>query len=180
MKQKTIRVLAAIAVALAAIACASPAWAYFTDNDQGTGGFTIPIVPDTEIDEPPVVEGQKVIRIRNTGTELEGDSEVPVMVRAKVYFGDNAKATVTLGEGWSGPTNPTGDGDIYEYSEVVPVDGTTTDLIVKVELPSAASETSPEGAELGDNFRVIVLYEATPYINYDADGTPHAVWTSNE
>ena len=178
MKRKTIHAIVALAFALVAALCASPAMAYFSDSQTADGGFVVPIVPDTDIHEDPVVGGEKIVRVRNKGTELQGDSEVPVMVRAKVYFGDNAEATAVLGDGWSGPANPTGDGDVYNYSKVLAVDEETTNLKISVKLPGK-SETNPDGPEAGDNFNVIILYEATPYIDYAADGTPTAVWTSN-
>ena len=162
MKNKTL-LLAFVAVALVAAMGIAPAWAYFTDSDTVAGAIPVKVKPKTDIYES-YKEGVKHVVVTN-----DADSSMPVYVRARVYASNVFTLTIS-GESWTGPTE-----EWYYYDGIVDPGGETTQLDIKVEFPPYKSATQPTGAEFGDNYNVVVMYESTP-VQYDAEGNPYADW----
>lgn len=148
------------------LACAAvPAWAYFTDHHEATGGFTIRLEPTTTVTET-YESGMKVVTIRNLDT-----SDVEVFVRARVFASNKLTPRVT----WQGDTWREGDDGWYYCVDALGVGEDAKPL--KVELPEMKSgnpEAEIAGLAKGDNFNVIVVYEATPV--YYEDGQAVANW----
>lgn len=165
MKRKTIRMAVLGAVAAAAVLGAriTPTWAYFTANTEAVGSKEVKVVPEPWIDEIWEENTKKVVIHSNA------DSEINVFVRAKVFANEKylAKGSPS-GEDW---TYNAADGYWY-YAHQVEPGGSTTSLDVKVEWP--AETITPEGStpidHTGENFNIIVVYEATP-VQYK-DGQP--------
>ena len=124
-----------------------PVYGYFTANTQSSGGLEIKPIDTTPHED--VVGNSKNLVITNNRRGA------PVYVRARGFSGDSsANLSYTPGEGWVDG----GDGWWY-YTPLLPPEsdeqsGRTTTLSVDI------SKVIPEGAEPGDNFNVVVVYEA--------------------
>jgi len=152
VKRKLI-VSIALAATLVCGASITPAMAYFTDNTEATGSIPIKIGTTTTIHEW-YREKVKYVKIGNSE-----DSDSPVWIRAKVQTNiEYSTEGADNPSNW--PSSPDAN-DWYNYS--TPVDPGEAAEILKVQLtfPTVKSETKP-GAEIGDNFNVIVVYESTP------------------
>jgi hypothetical protein len=137
------KILTALAILLVLVITVQSALAYFTTYVTAAGSVTLKLGEQTVIEEPDVQEWTKHIVI-----SAKEDSE-PVWVRAKAF----APAPYELqysGEGWTDG----GDGYWY-YNDIVTVDKSANELLVKI-------ENIPEEVEVGENFNVIVIYEAVP------------------
>jgi len=157
MKRKTIRMAVLGAVAAAAVLGAriTPTWAYFTANAEAVGSKQIKVIPEPWIDEI-WEENTKKVTIHS-----DANSEIDVFVRAKVYANEKYLAEGSpSGDGW---TYNAADGYWYYMTPLEP-GGETASLDVKVEWPSET--ITPEGStpidHTGENFNIIVVYEATP------------------
>jgi len=140
----------------------SPAWAYFTDSHETEGGIEISVEPSTEITETFDENGKHVTIINTSKT-------VPVWVRAKVYASaNNVKTSDTSGTNWT-----FGDDGEWWYWDYELQPGKTTDpLDVKITFKEAEKTviTFPDGTTEefinethdGENFNVVVVYEAVP------------------
>lgn len=171
MKRKLLPV-ASLVVALVLGMGIVPAGAYFTDSDAANGGIEVTVKPSTEIYEY-VNDGVKEVTIKSND-----DSKIDVFVRAGALTSLGLKEPIA-GTNWTGPDGadwlgPDGYGWYY-YSEPLAPGASTESLRVAVEYPKVKGEGDIEGAVLGDNANVIVLYESTPVL-YKADGTPYADW----
>lgn len=164
MKHKTL-LLASVAVALVMAMGIAPAWAYFTDSSTATGAMKVSVTPSTDIHEY-YQEGVKHVVVSNAD-----NATTAVFVRAKV-FASGVFSTDISGDSWSGPD---GEG-WYVYGDAVEPGGETTPLDVAITFPPVKSATAPNGAVVGDNYNVVVVYEAVP-AQYEADGTPIYDWT---
>lgn len=187
--------LAVLGVVLAVLVCGmniGSAWSYFTANASVEGALTIKVTPDTDITEE-WDDGTKHVVITNN------ENSVPVFVRAKVYANPKYIDTIA-GTNWVGPRD---DGWVY-YTEVVEPGSQTEELLVKIVFPVNPSTnlTNEEGGKAlegnatpeqraaleaaaeeaanreGENFNVIVVYEATP-AQYDADGNLLDPWDAD-
>lgn len=145
------------------------AWAYFTATYRAAGGLTIKVQPNTDIYEH-YGSGLKQIVITNQ------EDSVPVFVRAKVYAKPENLEYIA-GEGWS--ATPDAEGWYYYLADggvVQPGSETATALEVKISWPEGTTTVDEQGnviedvaAKMGEEFNVIVVYEATP-VQYDASG----------
>ena len=175
MKRKLIA--ASLATALALGATAVPAWAYFTDNTQATGGLNI-TKPTTNIKEV-WAESVKHVNIQNDAT-----SDTPVFVRARVFATSDLTQNVT-GSGW---TDLQADGWYYygtgtagaQLTSLAPGD-TANELTVQVSTPTEkhGADWNQEEYEVGENYNLIVVYESIPVV-YDANGQPVVDWSTAE
>ena len=155
--KKRISILLSFAL-LAGILCVSvpQALAYFTTYTDAAGVKTIVLGPETEIEEPSVTDWTKTVQISNTG-------EAPVYVRAIAYAPEGMTLTYS-GTGWTA-----GSDGYWYYGSIVEAGAKASDLLVKI-------GNVPEDAVEGDDFNVVVLYEATP-VQYDEAGAAYADWT---
>ena len=164
MKHKTL-LLASVAVALVMAMGIAPAWADFTDSSTVTGAMKVNVTPSTDIREW-YQEGVKHVVVSNAD-----DASTAVFVRARV-FASGALSTTVSGASWSGPD---GEG-WYVYGDAVDPGKETTSLDIAIKFPPVKSATEPTGAVVGDNYNVVVVYEAIP-AQYNADGTPIYDWS---
>lgn len=147
--------VAAITLLLATPAI-SPVYAYFTDQSYASGGLPVKAKPNTDIRE---WYGEKVKHV----TIFNKEESVPVFVRARVYAYAEYLDTVE-GSGWSGPNE---DGWYYYQDSLEPGEE-ANELLVKIKFPAGKETIGPDGSvieeydQTGENFNVIVVYEATP------------------
>ena len=153
MKNIKLKVLAFIAAGCVLAAGVGTAFAYFTDSTKAEGLYQIHLAPSTIITEPEVAAGVKHLVITNTG-------ESPVYVRATAFAGDNVTISYS-GEGWSQ------DGNYMVYDTILNGAEEANELLVNF-----SYDLEPE---IGDQYNVIVVYEATP-VQYDENGNPYADW----
>lgn len=165
---------AAVLIAAAGIA---PAWAYFTASDSAVGGIQISVAPTTDITEVFDSAG-KHITVVNDAT-----STVPVFVRAQV-FGDTNRLNTISGADWTGPMADDEGNTWYYYNLPVAPGDKTNPLDVSITFPRYSIETitNPDGSTTketkeheGENFNVIVVYEATP-VQYGSSGEQFQPW----
>lgn len=170
------------------------AWAYFTDQSYATGGLKIGVVPEPDIEEE-YDDREKHVVITNSP-----EADVSIYARARVFANPQyLEAGGIYGNNWT--TEPDADGWYYYLLPIEP-GGQSEELLVRIKFPvsdvdpSGATNasggvavdetTDPAAAEAiaearaeaeanraGENFNVIVVYEATP-VQYAADGTPLA------
>jgi len=134
--------LTAVLAAVLVMGSITPVYAYFTANAEARGGLPIKSI-DTTIKEK-VLNGEKQVTIYNS------ENGTPVYVRARGISGDaSANLTYTAEQGWIDG----GDGWWY-YSSILDSSETTTILTANI------SKVIPADAEVGDNFNVVVVYEA--------------------
>lgn len=160
----------------------SPAWAYFTDSHGTRGGVRVNVEPRTDIEEE-YGERVKHARIRNTS------KDVPVFVRARVYTNAAEYLGPVSGENWTSAPDAEG---WYYYGLVLdpydpeadpkpdPARSVTRPLDVAVNFKTRettriidADGTVSEFTNTvhdGENFNVIVVYEAVP-IQFDDGGS---------
>ena len=158
MKKNTIKILAIVTACLIAFAGVGTAMAYFTDYTKTEGLYKINLSPDTTIDEPQVAAGVKHLVVTNT-------NETPVYVRAKAFAGDDVTIEYTS-ENWA-----EGDGGYVYFNNILEAKAKTdgdNELLVKFTYNGT-------DVEVGDQYNVIVVYEATP-VQYDENGNPYADW----
>ena len=150
MKKKNM-ILAALACVMVLGATLGSALAYFTTYVSARGGVTIEFGGQTEIHEDPPTEMTKHVVI--TAKE---DSD-PVWVRARGYAPDGFTLDYS-GEGWTYNAEE----DFAYYAEPISKGGRTKTLDVHFNIP--------EDYELkeGTEFNIVVIYEATPYIEGQA------------
>lgn len=161
MKRKT-TLLAALAIASVLGMGIAPAGAYFTDSSTANGGIPIGITPSTDFYEW-YENGVKHLTVTNSA-----DASSPVFVRARAY---TSLPTTIAGSGWTAA-----DDGWYYYGPAIAPGGTSEDLTVTIQFPTIRSTDEPNGAEIGDNYNIIVVYESTPAI-YDAQGNPAPDWS---
>lgn len=162
MKRKA-TVLAVVAFVLVMCMGIAPAWAYFTDTTMASGSLEIGVKPSTDIHEE-YGEGIKHVTVKNND-----DASAAVFVRVRVYSPVECEVS---GEGWTGP-----DADWYYYGEAIDPGKETKVLDVKITFPKVKVEGETDGAMPGDNFNVVVVYEATPAV-YDDQGNPAPDWNN--
>ena len=157
--------LASVAVALVIAMGIAPAWAYFTDSSTASGTLTL----DSPKFVPDIKEwyGQRVKHVVITNSD---EATMPIYVRVRVYVPQALTAKIA-GTNWTGPVD-----EWYEYSEIVAPGGATGELTVELTFPPVQSPEAPKGAVVGDNYNVVVVYQATPVL-YKSDGTPYADWS---
>ena len=145
---------AAVALTVALGMGTTPAWAYFTDTHHADGGLPINTPTITTGIEEFYGNGQKHVTITN-----QDSSNVPVYVRAKV-FGAEELAVTADGTGWSGPDEE----GWYLYADPIEPGGSANELLVSIDLGKlpVKTESEAQGYVDGDNFNVIVIYEAIP------------------
>ena len=155
----------------------SPAWAYFTDSHGTEGGVRIFVEPRTDIEEEFDEKGKHAY-IRNTSTD------VPVYVRAKVYTNAAEYLGPISGTNWTSEPDPEG---WYYYNLVLdpydpedpPADPSKCiteplNVVVNFKTKETTKIINADGTvsehtnivHTGENFNVIVVYEAVP-IQYD-------------
>ena len=161
-KRKTV-VLAALSLVLVLCMGMGSAWAYFTDQSMAYGGLTI-TEPTTTIEEE-VGPGTKDITITNTS------ESAAVWVRARVYASKVLQPDAS-GDNWTGNIDTW-----YTYDVPLEPGEAAQPLHVTFKLKSKKHPVyEPEGAEDGDSYSVIVVYEHMP-VEYDANGQPKTpVW----
>lgn len=144
------KILATAAVVLPLSAGIGSALAYFTANTTAAGGYEVEVgAPSTDITET-FGDWTKHVSVTNTG-------EVPVYVRVRAFSGSQ----YTLSYDGSGWTLKNG---YYEYDTVLEVGATTSGLDIKI-------EGVPQDAADKDTFNVVVIYERTPAVQYNKDGS---------
>jgi predicted ribosomally synthesized peptide with SipW-like signal peptide len=154
MKKRTL-LMSALAVVLAAGMTIAPAMAYFTDHTEANGSVTVELGTQTTIDEE--IDGMnKIVTIHNDGPES-------VYVRVNAYAGSDLDLTFS-GEGWSARD---GEGWSY-YSGIIEAGQDSGPLTIAI-------DNLPEGAMVGDDVNVSVVYEATKVI-YDNDEAQAPDW----
>lgn len=149
-------------LAVIMILCVSigPALAYFTAYTTAKGSATMALVPKTDITEPTANSGKKELVISNTGN-------APCFVRVRAF----ASNGVTLNAETSGDWSSTGT-DCWTYGPVLMPGAKTSKLVITL-------GNLPQNPEIGDNFNVAVVYEATSALWDDASGTYYADWTKD-
>ena len=158
---------AAIALLLAMPSLA-PAYAYFTDQSNATGGLVLGS-PSTDIKE---YYGDKVKHV----VIYNKEKSTPVFVRARVYayeeYLDSVAGVEKENSAWSG-LQPDG---WYYYHGVLDPGDETEELLVTIKFPTGKEIVKPDGSvdyeeydQIGANFNVIVVYEAVP-VQYGPDG----------
>lgn len=154
MRRKPI-IAAALAVALVAGASIAPAQAYFTDTTQATGTVEIKFGTTTRIQE------WYAERVKHVSIGNDADSDDPVWVRAKMFVPAGIGYEVAFaGTEWV--TTPDANGWYYYRSTVAP-GADTSEFTVTLTFPTVKSDAQPDGdAVYGDNYNVIVVYEAVP------------------
>lgn len=156
MKRRNI-LLAALAMTLVLSMSIGPAFAYFTTSTSANGSFAIDVKSTTDITEQFDSWTKHVAVTNDEGSE-------PVYVRARA-FADSDHALTYSGTGWTAGTD-----GWYYYSAILEGGQSTGELLVAI-------GGIPENPEDGDNFNVVVVYEATP-VRYNADGSAQAAdWT---
>ena len=158
--------IALLAVLVLLVSTVGITVAYFSDRDATAGALTISLTPDTTIHEGTSDE-QKDVTIENTG-----DTDVVVRVQ---LFGPEGMV-VTPGDGWVQSTD-----GWYYYNEVLAAGGETkTAINAKIEFTGTDEEIARQKAELGDNYQITVIHEASvaTYAG-DAVDTPDG-WTLPE
>ena len=153
--------LALLAVFMILGASVGRAWSYFTTFALARGSYTIAMNEHTEIEEE-FSNWTKHLVISN-----KDDSE-PVMIRARGYCGDEYRLTYS-GTDWTEGT----DGFWY-YAKVVDPGYETEELLVKI--TDKDGNEIPKEQDKPAEFNVVVVYESTTVITYDADGNPKADW----
>lgn len=150
IKNKILIVIASVLVLSLSVGFAS---AYFSDHEAAQGAATIQLGGQTEIEEG-WKDGIKHVSIKNIG-------ETEVIVRVAIYGpnSEDAKLSVTATGNWVDG----GDG-YYYYKEILqpgdPGDATPLDDLT-------AKVVFKEGADLGDNFDIVVMQEsAQPTYEY--------------
>ena len=148
---------AVVGLVMALIVGVQPAWAYFTDTHWADGGLKITIPTVTTDIQEWFGAGKKHVKIEN-----KKESEAPVHIRARVYAPAELNVTAS-GTKWSGPD---ADG-WYDFADPVAPGAKTEELTVAIDLGKlpVKSDSEAEGYVNGDNFNVIVIYEATPLLN---------------
>ena len=145
-KMKRITLFTALLVLLISI---PSTLAYFSAYKTSTSSHALKLGESSTIIENKVESGEKQLVI--TADEDSG----PIFVRAKAF----APEGVTLsyeGENWSA-----GEESFYYYSEVIQKGESTSTLYVKMtDLP-----------EEGEEFHVVVVYEATPAVYENGNWT---------
>ena len=149
-------------LAVIMILCVSigPALAYFTAYTTAKGSATMALVPKTDITEPTANSGKKELVISNTGN-------APCFVRVKAF----ASNGVTLSAEASGSWSSSGT-DCWTYGPVLMPGAETSKLVITL-------GNLPENPEIGDNFNVAVVYEATPALWNDESGTYEFNWSKD-
>lgn len=158
---------AAVSLAVATTAIA-PSYAYFTDQSSATGGLVIGR-PTTDIKEYFDHRGKQVVISNN-------EDSVPVFVRARVYAFEPYLDTIE-GNSW----RYNSEDDWYYYQKVLePGQETSYEsgdaLNVKIKFRTRTEIYNPDGSvdvdevdTTGENFNVVVVYEAVP-VQYGPDG----------
>lgn len=157
----------AIAIMLVMSAAMGTAWAYFTTYARARGGVLLNLGHEEHIDET-FKEWEKTLDI-----EISADSE-PVYLRARAFCADY-DVTFENSQNW------TEDGDwmYYNFTLEPGKDGDGNPIPARLsdrgdELKALINEgKSPENAEEGKIFNVIIVYESTQ-VQYDDDGNPIA------
>ena len=185
MRKRTTTLLAGLAVALVLGMGIAPAYSYFTDTHTTNGGMPIKVTPTTTPHEW-FANKTKHFTVSNAA-----DATAPVFIRAGVFSSKMLPVTEISGSGWSGRDKgdwnyEIGDGWYYYGSSAkdltaVAPGAETKELLVKFTFPEVQSNEKPDGSVYGDNYNMIIVYEATP-VQYDENGNPYADWdiTANE
>ena len=139
------------------------AHAYFTASVTPKGGYVLKIGYTPPIEED--IAGYKIIT-------LTSDAGKPtVFVRAKAFTGTQYQNDLVYeclpDEEHPGTLWKKGRSSDFFYYYVLPLEGGESTQKLKVEV----SAVFPEGAEIGEQVNVIVVYESTPAV-FTADGKP--------
>ena len=140
MKRKSF-LLTALAAGLILSSLVSPAYGYFTANTQAEGGLVIE--PIETHPEEKIVAGEKQVTIHNE------EKAAPVYVRARGFSGDDSDLSYSAESGW------TDGNDGWWYYDPILEAGTQTSVLI-----ANISKVIPAEAEVGDNFNIVVVYEA--------------------
>lgn len=149
-------ILAAVAVILPLGMGIGNALSYFTDSVTSAGGYAVEVgEPQTDITET-FGNWTKHVTVTNTG-------DIPVYVRARAFSGSRYELvcsgeTDENGAGW------TKTGDYYEYDTVLEPGQKTPVLNIEI-------KNVPKDATDRDSFNVVVIYERTPAVQYNEDGS---------
>ena len=161
---------ALLAAGMALTATAGRAWSYFTTYTSATGGYTVTLGSETQIEED-YSDHTKHLTVSNQGP-------MPVYVRARAFSGSRYTLSYSSEDGsWQA-----GSDGYYYYSQVLDApyageDGAmvtpeTSELLIRIGFP--------EDAEEGEDCNVVVIYESTP-VQYGTDGAAlspqEADWT---
>ena len=158
--------LTAAAVMLVLSAVMGSAWAYFTTYCRAKGGYPI-VLGHEEHEEEAFKQWNKELSIK-----ISDDSN-PVYLRARAFCADYelsysddivGEDGKTTNKNWVGPSN---DGWVY-YTEILGKNDKrrAESLFVKI---NNVPENKDEVAFKGDEFNVIIVYEATR-VQYDDNG----------
>ena len=155
MKKRLAGILAAVALLSVVTAGIGKASAYFTTYAQARGGHVIELGDETTIEEN--FDGaNKVVRITN-----DKDSKQAVWVRAMGITGAEYQQYLDYTQNGSDWTLD--EDGFYVYKDpVLPGEHPATDLTIGV---------SNVPVENGRSVDVVVVYESTPAIRNDIDGT---------
>lgn len=153
----------AIAIMLIMSAAMGTAWAYFTTYARARGGKVLNLGHEEHIDEK-FKQWEKTLDIQIT------EDSKPVYLRARAFCADYA---VTFGNS----QNWTPDGDWMNYNLTLEPGKNENGDPIPARLSDRGDELkvlinegkSPENAEDGKTFNVIIVYESTE-VQYDDDG----------
>ena len=149
-------------VALLLVACVGvgSSLAYFTTYTEAKGGVELSLgFSKTDINDD-VQKGVKIVSVKNA------EDAADCYVRIKVIVSEQYKDLVKYAEpDNAGNWTPAEDG-YYYYSDIVPANGQTTDLLVLLQDVSGIAN---------DDFNVIVIQESTPVL-YNENGEAYANW----
>ncbi len=153
LKKYAFRLAAVAAIVLIAGIGVQSAMAYFTTYVTAEGGYEITLGSQTTVEEE-VEDMTKHITISNTGKSA-------CYVRVKVFSGSQITISFSGDERWVYNE----DDGYYYYEEIVPVGGSTKQLLAEITVPE----------DYMDEFNVIVVQECTAVL-YTEDGTAYADW----
>ena len=131
---------------------------YFYTYTDAKGSFTVSLDDESFIEEDPPTLNIKNLKISNTGKD-------PIFVRVKAILPDPEVAKLSQASKDAGWTEK-GQDDFYYYTKVLE----SGDMIeIKFDL------NMPESLKAGEEYNIVLLYEATPALYNETDGW-HANW----
>lgn len=173
--------LTAVAVMLVLSAVMGSAWAYFTTYARAKGGYPI-VLGHEEHDDEEFSNWEKKLSIT-----VSKDSR-PVYLRARAFcsddypllFSDDSIPDEVTDDSGCVHKNWQKNGEWWYYTKLIDPgnkdadesneDGSATAKTLHVKIKDVPVDET-EGARTGDEFNVIIVYEATE-VQYDNDGNP--------
>ncbi len=155
---KRIRLLAFVSLLLVVALSVESSLSYFYTYTEAKGQFNVSLNDESEIEEPTPEIGIKHLIIESTGKD-------PIFVRVHAFAPKNEIYDLkkeSMDAGWSFNSS---DG-FYYYDQKLD-SGQSIDILFDIDLP--------EDAKAGEEYNVVLVYEATPAL-YSPDRGWYADW----